>query len=299
MALDLRILYRGPLSSCNYGCEYCPFAKREETRAELEHDRLALDRFLGWVRARPPEDRVSVFFTPWGEGLIRKWYQEALVELTNLPSVQKAAIQTNLSAPLGWVDRCTPGKLALWTTFHPDWSTRERFAQRVQWLHDRGITLSVGMVGFNRFQDEMLALRRELPAGVYMWINAVKSHHGGERYSPQDLAFYEGIDPLFRLNTVNHPSLGHPCQAGLSAISVDGDGAMRRCHFTPEVIGNLYDSNFKDALIERPCSKESCGCHIGYVNLEYLELDKVFGSGILERVPRTKLPVVSLSIARS
>ena len=25
------ILYRGPLSSCNYGCEYCPFAKHAES----------------------------------------------------------------------------------------------------------------------------------------------------------------------------------------------------------------------------------------------------------------------------
>ena len=30
--MNLSILYRGPLSSCNYGCEYCPFAKHRETR---------------------------------------------------------------------------------------------------------------------------------------------------------------------------------------------------------------------------------------------------------------------------
>ena len=35
----LRILYRGPLSSCNYGCPYCPFAKHHETAAELKVDR--------------------------------------------------------------------------------------------------------------------------------------------------------------------------------------------------------------------------------------------------------------------
>ena len=26
--MNLSILYRGPLSSCNYACGYCPFAKR-------------------------------------------------------------------------------------------------------------------------------------------------------------------------------------------------------------------------------------------------------------------------------
>ncbi|MEO0844412.1 MAG: radical SAM protein, partial [Cyanobacteria bacterium J06643_5] len=33
------------------------------------------------------------------------------------------------------------------------------------------------------------------------------------------------------------------------------------------------------------CSNDTCHCHIGYVHLDYLELDKVFGDGILERIP--------------
>jgi sulfatase maturation enzyme AslB (radical SAM superfamily) len=48
LRMDLSILYRGPLSSCNYGCEYCPFAKREESYAQLETDRVALLRFVAW-----------------------------------------------------------------------------------------------------------------------------------------------------------------------------------------------------------------------------------------------------------
>ena len=47
--MNLSILYRGPLSSCNYACDYCPFAKRSETPAELAHDRACLERFAGWV----------------------------------------------------------------------------------------------------------------------------------------------------------------------------------------------------------------------------------------------------------
>ena len=51
--MSLSILYRGPLSSCNYACGYCPFAKRRETAAELARDRTALERFVAWVAARP------------------------------------------------------------------------------------------------------------------------------------------------------------------------------------------------------------------------------------------------------
>jgi hypothetical protein len=44
--------------------------------------------------------------TPWGEALIHPWYQQALAKLTNLPNVEKAAIQTNLSCKLEWVEDC-------------------------------------------------------------------------------------------------------------------------------------------------------------------------------------------------
>src|SRR4051812_33954764 len=116
--LNLSILYRGPLSSCNYGCPYCPFAKHHETRDELAVDSAALARFVGWVRDQQPTGRqISVLFTPWGEALIRRWYQEALAELTHLPHVQKAAIQTNLSCRLDWVGRCDLSKLGLWCTY--------------------------------------------------------------------------------------------------------------------------------------------------------------------------------------
>ncbi|MHC5543950.1 STM4011 family radical SAM protein, partial [Singulisphaera rosea] len=75
--MSLSILYRGPLSSCNYGCDYCPFAKRHETASELAKDRRALERFTDWVSGREA-DRIAILFTPWGEALTRRWYRESL-----------------------------------------------------------------------------------------------------------------------------------------------------------------------------------------------------------------------------
>ena len=60
---------------------------------------------------------------------------------------------------------------------------------------------------------------------------------------------------------------------------------MRRCHFIAEPIGNVYEPAWRDALVPRPCSNVDCHCHIGYVHLDYLELDKVFAGGLLERIP--------------
>lgn len=282
MALNLSILYRGPLSSCNYGCGYCPFAKRRENAAELADDRRALERFVGWVSGRAG-DRVSVLFTPWGEALTRRWYREALIGLTHMPQVGRAAIQTNLSRGLDWVDRCDKSRLALWATFHPSQVDRPEFVARCRELDRRGVRFSVGVVGLKEQLPEAEALRRELPTNVYLWVNAYKPGLGD--LTADDARRFEAIDPLYPVNTVRHPSLGLPCRAGRSVISVDGDGTIRRCHFIREPIGNLYDSDFESALVERPCTNATCSCHIGYVHLDALRLYPVFGDGVLERVP--------------
>jgi hypothetical protein len=282
--VDLKILYRGPLSSCNYGCQYCPFAKRKEGRAELARDREALHRFVGWVESRT-QDKLGLFFTPWGEALVRPAYQEALSRLSWMRQVEKVAAQTNLSYPLRWTERANPARLAFWATYHPEWAKRASFVAKCKALDEGGFSMSVGVVGFARFREQIARLRDELPPHVYLWINAVKDELQG--LSPQDRAFFSEIDPLYERNTRHYPSLGRACRAGAQVVSVDGQGDIRRCHFIPQVIGNLYrDPGIEGALAERPCSAPTCHCHIGYVHLDYLELGKVFGAGLLERVPR-------------
>jgi sulfatase maturation enzyme AslB (radical SAM superfamily) len=293
--MHLTILYRGSLMSCNYGCEYCPFAKRQQSAAELEIDKQGLERFTDWI-AQHPQHQFSILFTPWGEALIHDWYQQALARLTQMSHVNKAAIQTNLSCQLDWVEKCNKNRLALWTTFHPEWVSRHRFGAKCIELDKRGIRFSVGVVGFPQFKEEIATLRRELPQHIYLWINAVKREL--PNLSSEDLNFFKSIDPLFHLNIHHYSSFGHACRAGKSVISVDGDGTMRRCHFIKEPIGNIYDANFEAALFDRVCTNQTCHCHIGYVHLEYLELEKVFGSGILERIPDNYDTTSSLMMVR-
>lgn len=280
--MTLSILYRGPLSSCNYGCAYCPFAKKHETDEEHAVDARALERFLGWCAAYGKPLRV--FFTPWGEALTQRRYHEAIARLTHLPHVEKVAVQTNLSARLDWLATCAPSKLGVWATYHPDWTTRARFLTQCEALRAAGVDFSVGVVGFPSVKDELLALREALPPDVYVWVNAVKSL--AETYTANELALFTRVDPLFPLNVKAHPSKGRACRGGETVISVDGEGTVRSCHFLRAPLGNLYAPDFEQVLKARPCSAESCGCHIGYVHLDYLGLEQVFGSGILERVPR-------------
>ncbi|EEF59509.1 STM4011 family radical SAM protein [Pedosphaera parvula] len=280
--MNLSILYRGPLSSCNYGCDYCPFAKRQETAAQLAIDEKALTRFVSWVSSRSG-DRISILFTPWGEALIRRWYQRAFVELSHLPHVKKIAIQTNLSCRLDWIEDCNKSRIALWTTFHPSEITRKRFVAQCHKLDQRGVRYSVGVVGLKEHASEIDELRRELAPNVYLWINAYK--RVPDYYTPELIKRFTSIDPLFPVNNTRHPSAGLECHAGESVISVDGEGVIRRCHFIRDPIGNIYEPGFEKVLLPRTCPQPSCGCHIGYVHMNKLNLYDVFGDGVLERVP--------------
>ncbi|MHC6625005.1 STM4011 family radical SAM protein [Streptomyces globosus] len=278
--MDLTLLYRGPLASCDYDCPYCPFAKRRDSRAALTADREALERFTAWA-AGNTGDRLSVLFTPWGEGLVRSWYRRALVELSHLPHVRRVAIQTNLSGRTGWTAEADPDRLALWCTYHPGQTPYDRFLGKCRDLAAAGIRHSVGIVGMPEHLAEARRLREDLPGRVYLWVNAAE----GRTYTDAEADRWTAIDPLFPYSRHPHRSAGLPCRTGSSVVSVDGAGTVRRCHFVKAELGNLYDGSYRAALRPRPCPLAVCDCHIGYVHLETLPLYDVFAGGVLERIP--------------
>ncbi|GAA4242727.1 hypothetical protein GCM10022254_76810 [Actinomadura meridiana] len=275
----LTILYRGPLSSCDYDCPYCPFAKRRDTPAQLRADRAALERFTEWVSTQ--DHRISVLFTPWGEGLVRSWYRRALTDLSHLPHIDRVAIQTNLSHRVSWTSDADLTRLALWATYHPGQVPYDRFLAKCHELDARRVRFSVGVVGLPDHLEAAQRLRADLPSGTYLWINAAEGH----TYTDAEADDWTAIDPHFPTSRHPHPSRGLACRTGDTVVSVDGDGTVRRCHFVPTVLGNLYDGSFRKALAPRPCPLDVCDCHIGYVHLEPLDLYTTFAGGILERIP--------------
>ncbi len=277
---NLAILYRGPLASCNYGCRYCPFAKRRDTAAQLRYDRQCLERFTAWIEQQA--DHIwSLFFTPWGEALIRRWYRLAVEQLSWLPNVRKVAVQTNLACPLHWIDRCRADRLGIWATYHPTEVALDRFVEKVLYLRQRNISLSVGVVGVPEHRAVIEQLRAAIPPDIYLWINA--QGRRTRQYVDDEVTFFKTIDPLFEVNLARHASGGRACRTGETVFTVDGTGAMRRCHFVDTVIGNIYRDDWHLALKPRPCQRKFCNCHIGYVHLEYLQLNRIFGEGLLER----------------
>ncbi|MHB9026090.1 MAG: STM4011 family radical SAM protein [Armatimonadota bacterium] len=290
MGVSYTLLYRGPLSGCNYQCHYCPFAARTDTPALLQEDKQALRRFCDWVSSR--QEELAVFFVPRGEALSHSWYQEAIVSLSHLPHIRKVAIQTNLSGDIAWVARCRDDRLGLWCSYHPSQADASTFQGQCSQLDTIGISFSVGMVGVHEHFAEISEMRAALPAHVYLWVNAYK--HEEPYYSEEDVRFLSAIDPLFTYNLSRYPSLGEACACGDTVCFIDGAGTIRRCPFTAKAIGNIFAGDFPTALHCQICSNAECHCYIGYVHMKRLGLGDVFGAGILERVPKTRIHTAGL-----
>jgi MoaA/NifB/PqqE/SkfB family radical SAM enzyme len=280
---DLHLNWRGPLSSCNYDCSYCPFAKQQSSREELAADQAALRRFVAWVADVERHcRRLSMLFTPWGEALIRPYYAQALVELSHMQHVRAVAIQTNLSSRLELLADANRSTLALWTTFHPSQTSLEAFVARCAELDAMGLRYSVGVVGLREHFDLIEELRARVRPDVYVWINAYKREPGYYRDGERERL--GRIDPLFSYNAERHESLGQRCAAGRDSLFVRGDGSVSRCHFVDRVMGNLFDDDLDVLLGEQLCPARTCGCFIGYVHLDRLRLRERFGSGLAGRM---------------
>jgi MoaA/NifB/PqqE/SkfB family radical SAM enzyme len=287
------ILYRGSLSSCNYACNYCPFAKTANTRAELHQDELELERFINWVEAQ--SRRIGILITPWGEALVHRYYRHAMARLSHMPQVYRIAIQTNLSASLDDLLDANRDTLALWASFHPTQTSPARFAASCRELDAAHIRYSVGAVGLREHFDVIEELRRILRPEVYLWINAYKLETNYYRLG--EIERLMAVDPYFGWNVPDYRSGNKPCYAGETTFTVDGSGDVRRCHFIDQIIGNIYDREFADCLKPRLCTATVCECHIGYIHRPDSNLYALYGEGLLERIP-TNWPAVEAHFAK-
>jgi hypothetical protein len=292
MSRPLSILWRGSLDSCNYSCTYCPFAKRTMSASGLAADRLQLERFVQWAK-NASTWRLRVLFTPYGEALIHPWYQAALTSLSHAQHIDLVSIQTNGSGSWDWLNQANLQRLSLWITWHPSQISRSTFGARMRRLHEAGVQFSVGCVAVPDTLTEVEALRSELPNDIYLWVNAQRPK---TEYDAHEIQRWTAIDPHFPLDLFSQASHGRSCRTGRDVISIDGDGDIRRCHFIPTVLGNLYRHTIDKILTERPCSRVRCECYIGYSHLDDLAMQNRVGASYFARLVRPEtLPTSTLT----
>lgn len=283
MQTQLTVLYRGALETCNYACGYCPFAKRKQTAEKKQQDIAGLANFINWI-THHPQIKFTLFFTPWGEALVFKRYQQALASLVLLNNVDKIIIQTNLSSKLDFLKNINTEKLRVWCTYHPSETTLEYFLEKTQELDQYAVTYSVGVVGQPKIFEEIKRIRNRLNPKTYLWINAYVVNNRPYPYTTEQQDFLNYVDPLFSLNK-SYDSLDSACITGKKAITIDEFGNIRRCHFIKTILANINQPDWQNKLITTPCTNHYCDCHIGYVFLESFKAKTFFGEHALERIP--------------
>ncbi len=265
----LGLYYRGSLSSCNFGCPYCPFAKSEATIAGLRQDEAELHRFLEWTKVQTLS--LEILFTPYGEALIWPAYRHALANLSTQTNVRRVGIQTNLSGPLDFLEMGNPNHMHLWVSFHPTEVSLDRFLQNLRTCAASGAGLSVGMVALPEHEHLAIALRDSIPATASFWLNAPKPPKPlGPRLRQQFLH----LDPNFAYELKGAQSRGRPCEAGQTTLLIAGDGTARRCHFVEKPRGNIYTQPIDQLLCKAACPRARCDCWIGYAHLDDLNLQR-------------------------
>jgi MoaA/NifB/PqqE/SkfB family radical SAM enzyme len=286
--MSLLVLFRTRLEWCNYTCGYCPWnaTVRRVPAEEFRADEARLLRIVERVTELP--EPVEFFITPKAEYLVLPYWREAVVRLSRLPQVERITVQTNLSFDLpAFLAEVQPGKLALWTTYHPgEVSEPEREALHEKWrlLQSAEVPFSVGIVGIRENLEEMQRLRQRLDSRVYLWVNAYQREPN--YYSAEELADIRAVDPWFDLNNQHFSSKGRPCSAGQRAVYLDDEGDLRRCFFVGEVIGSLFRDGWCRLAEPRPCPRDTCHCYVGHMHIVELGFRSVYGRNLAARIPR-------------
>jgi MoaA/NifB/PqqE/SkfB family radical SAM enzyme len=290
--MTLLVLFRSRLEWCNYTCPYCPW-NAEQTRVsaqEFREDARRVHRVIDRVVELPR--RVEFFITPRAEYLVLPHWREAVARLCALPQVERVTVQTNLSFDVpAFLDTLTPGKLALWTTYHPsevDDAGLEALLGKWRLLRRRGVPFSVGIVGTRDNLRHAETLRARLDPAVYLWVNAYKRE--ADYYSALELARLRGVDPWFDLNNQHYSSLAQPCTAGQRAVYLDDEGDLRRCFFVGEVIGNLFRDGWRTLDAPLGCPVRTCHCYVGQMHVVDLDFRAVYGQYLAARIPREYHP---------
>ena len=277
------IYYRGFIKSCNYRCSYCAFAKGSGRREEMRREEDGLRRFYEQIRRQT--EAVQIFFLPYGEGMIHPMYQAALADLSALPQVRAVGIQTNLSwEPEGFLrllrQRGDAGKIRLWASYHPEMTDRAGFLDRLKQLAAE-VEIAAGMVATLENEDEIQALRAELPPSIYLWLNAMDRRKAA--FSREMIERLRAIDPMFGYEFAwyrHEASGGAGFRRCLAAENQYLDRGMVRpgCFFQK-------GEKRKGQLCH---NHRLCDCYLGYSNFADNPLANFFGANRAFRIPQKR-----------
>ena len=270
----MQINYRGFLKSCNYGCYYCPFSKNKQSQAELAADKKYLNQFVERILTLRPSQPLKILFTPYGEGLVHGYYQDAMIRLSQIDFIEAISIQTNFSLKADTFSARLHAhtvplhKIKLWISFHPSEITLEKFLQNYQKLDTR-IQVTLGAIADPKHIEVLQQLKTMLKPSDYLFVNAMEGLK--IPYTPTDIAAFTDIDRFFIADPKAIIADESLCLAGTTHFFVNHTERVTACNRSRIPLGNLEHISKSFGCIpsiapirSRRCAAETCECFLAY-----------------------------------
>ena len=256
---------------------------------ELSKDKDCLKRFCDFIDCTEFKNAVSIFFTPYGEGLIHDHYVEAIGKLAISPKCKYVSCQTNLSFnEYEFLEKLKAlkvdlSKVKLWASCHPEMVSIDEFVYKVKLLKT-SIDLCVGIVAIPEDLGYVFELRKQLPKDVYMWINAKEREK--TRYTESEIKSLIEVDPLFYNELQRNRVQNSCCNAGADSVFIRANGDVFACHINKNRMFNIYAN--QNPIEPFKCDKRFCDCYLSYSHRYDLNIERYFGEYTPIRVPLKK-----------
>jgi hypothetical protein len=271
---------------CNYHCSYCNQAHVPSV-AFTETDYVQACRL--WDSLQLIEDRLLVRANFDGEIFIDAWAQKICFYIAGLPNVKRFEFVTNNSVdPERYMKYLDPRKAVFNCSFHPEFTSVDRFIDHVRKIQSSGSRAIVTMVVkpqevsrldviVARFKDEGIFFKPVLLLGRYqpgvpeafrrvhkqicrlLGINIVfPQAYSAKALETIEKHYYSTMEFEYQYGKQTR---GRLCWAGVDMINIFKDGTVMRCF--DEKMGTADDllaGKLRLPGNPYPCHSETCQC---------------------------------------
>ncbi|MFH1283897.1 MAG: radical SAM protein [bacterium] len=265
--------------ACNYNCSYCNTPKPWNPPGSWDKDRdkvvyPGVDIWLKiWEEIYKKYGSCEIHITG-GEPFT---YPSFLELITGLSKLHTLEIITNLSFDINdIIDRITPDRVRIGTTFHPEFAELNEFLRKHRLLRERGFETWANYVAYPPQMEKMADYKKEFDKlKISFNIQPFMGHFQGrdypKGYTDSELSYLKGCyanDDIINKKTVEWKTgseqkntKGIPCRMGQMYAKVYPLGdAYRCCANSVQKIGNLVDDTFELLNEALPCESDLCYC---------------------------------------
>ncbi|MDD5130367.1 MAG: radical SAM protein [Candidatus Omnitrophica bacterium] len=252
---------------CNYRCPYCWFYGKWQEMAQ-QNKYPSLDKILKvWKNIYDRYGQADIELIG-GEPLI---YPNIIQLVKGLTVFHRVGVTTNLSVEINdFTSQIDSSRVHIKGSFHPAFADFNKFLQRAVLLKEKGFGDRVAYVAYppqiKSMEYYFKAFRK---CGIQCEVLTFWGQYRGIKYPSgytdeerKIIEPYLGTRQEEKFQLAPKAVKGRLCRAGQVYADIKADGAVFTCGGdNPQVVGNLFNDDFKLWDDPQPCQSETCPCN--------------------------------------